>query len=244
MNCLQREILTSWLAKHTREEIEVASLNITISELALLHTVNGYAPYNMPLINERQFTTFMDHLTGVKKITIFEKIERVKRKLDLSKVMQFDPEEEFDKIAARHNHNNNSLEANSPNISAYETLLPDFPHWNHRVETEAPSAQLINDLSSELVRISTVFYQFLVPKMQSMVRRHSENPEQISFDYSKIYDFSMRVVPVAFEGIGELIDRVHAEYAERFPDVLVGLPVDFEIEGDMPVGILLNDESE
>ncbi len=243
MNCLQREILSSWIAKRTSKEIEVASLNITISELALLHTVNSDAPYNMPLINERQFTTFMDHLTGVKKITIFEKIERVKRKLDLSKVQQFDPEEEFDKIAARHNHNNNSLEANSPNISAYETLLPDFPHWNHRVETESPSTQLINDLSSELVRISTVFYQFLVPKMQLMARHHSENPDQISFDYSKIWDFSMKVIPVAFEGVCELIDRVHAEYAECFPDVLIGLPPDVEVEGDIPVGILLNDEA-
>lgn len=245
MNCLQREILRSWLDCHTPEEIGVASRNLTISELALFQTVSGVAPYNMPLISDRQFTTLMDHLNGVKKTSLFERVNRAKRRLDASKVKPLDPEEEFDKIAARHsnNDNNDSLEVNSPNISAYETLLPDFTYWNRRIETEEPSTQLINDLSKEFNRISIVYHQFLVPKMWSMVYRHSENPKQISYDYDKIRNFSENVVSVAINGMEELLNRVSEQFLKIFPDVLVGLPHDGEVEGDIPVGKLLNDES-
>ena len=294
MNCMQVANLKSWLQGRSPEEVEVASLNLTISELALLHSLDN-TQCNMPLINDRQFQTFMDHLKGKKKISFFERIHRLRREFVFSKVEQPDPDEELDKIAfrdfetglalAKDQFTNfgpsveiesyiqkqieslsqctgriaeqllndykaffvtytESLESNSPSISSYETLLPDFIYWNHRVETEEPNSQLIHDLNNEINRISTVYRDFLVPKMWSMVNRHSENPRQISYDYQKIKNFSDNVVSVAIEGMNVLRNRVHEQYQKQLSEVFVGVEPDTDVDENIPVGILLNDEAE
>lgn len=307
MDCTQQANLKLWINNHTPQEVANASRNLTISELAIFHTVNGGAPSNMPLISERQFQTLMDHLNGVKKPSFFDRIKRRTRQFFFNKVQQPDLDNEFDKITARHEKskvafyeqefsrlksefqsfgpsielgeriqayieqlsqfpkvvveqllngyrallktNHEALEFNSPDISAYETLLPDFPMWNRRIDAEEANIPLLHDLQGELERIWDIQYGALFPKMASLQNRYFENPNQVVYDYRKIWNFSINVMAVAIEGLQTLIGKVNERYHERFPEVdfsnvAVGLPPGIEIEEDIPVGILIDENEE